>query len=76
MFDIIFSINEFFFCFVVLYIIEGDKEDYNLVGDILYVFFKWLVIFFVLLLVYIIVVNDCIFVIVIVIIFKIVNFIS
>ena len=45
MFDITLSINEPSPRLVVLYITEGDKEDYNLIGDIPHASFKWLAIF-------------------------------
>ena len=45
MFDITLSTNEPSPRLVVLYITEGDKEDYNLVGDIPHASFKWLAIF-------------------------------
>ena len=45
MFDITLSTNEPSPRLVVLYITEGDKEDYNLVGDIPHTSFKWLAIF-------------------------------
>ena len=43
--DIILSTNEPSPRLVVLYITEGDKEDYNLVGDIPHASFKWFSIF-------------------------------
>ena len=45
MFDITLSTNEPSPRLVVLYITEGDKKDYNLVGDIPHASFKWLAIF-------------------------------